>query len=76
VKLVYLIGFIIKKNRIVHLLVLIEFVLNFTTHGMFNMKCLIGSELSAGYMRVALYRALSSTEQNHVNSQRPGFHSQ
>jgi len=76
VKLVHLIGFITKKNRIVHLLVLIEFVLHFTMQGMLNMKCLIGSELSAGYVRVAIYRALSSTEQNHDNSQRPGFHSQ
>jgi hypothetical protein len=72
VKLVHLVGFITKKNRIVHLLVLIEFVLHFT---MFNTKCLIGSELFAGYMRVALYRAISSTEQNHDNSQRVGFHS-
>jgi hypothetical protein len=46
----------------------IEFVLHFTTDGMNNMKCLIGSELFAGYMRVALYRAfivhsVSSIEQ-------------
>jgi len=50
-----------------HFLVLIEFVLHFTMDGM-NIKCLVGSELFAGYMRVALYRnfivhSVSSTEQ-------------